>query len=83
MGRFADEPLLSLSGQCLKQVNQLQLAPTGLVIAFDYEIVCQRAANDEELQLSVHTLKPNVSKTMRPESGLYHKRKLAELRKII
>ena len=31
----------------LKASEPVAASPNGLVIAFDYEIVCQRAANDE------------------------------------
>ncbi|MEI5993248.1 DNA polymerase III subunit gamma/tau [Candidatus Enterococcus mansonii] len=38
----------------LKASEPVAAGPKGLVIAFDYEIVCGRAMDDEELQLAVH-----------------------------
>lgn len=38
----------------LKASEPVAAGPNGLVIAFDYEIVCGRAMDDEELQLAVH-----------------------------
>lgn len=38
----------------LKASEPVAASPTGVVIAFDYEIVCGRAMDDEELQLAVH-----------------------------
>ncbi len=52
-----DDLLMSLSvtqRAMLKASEPVAAGPNGLVIAFDYEIVCQRAANDEELQLAIH-----------------------------
>ena len=52
-----DDLLMSLSvtqRAMLKASEPVAASPNGLVIAFDYEIVCQRAANDEELKLSIH-----------------------------
>ncbi|WP_429948960.1 DNA polymerase III, delta' subunit [Enterococcus sp. AZ170] len=38
----------------LKASEPVAAGPNGLVIAFDYEIVCGRAMDDEELQLAIH-----------------------------
>lgn len=38
----------------LKASEPVAAGPNGLVLSFDYEIVGQRAANDEELQLGIH-----------------------------
>jgi DNA polymerase-3 subunit gamma/tau len=38
----------------LKASEPVAAGPKGLVIAFEYEIVCGRAMEDEELQLAVH-----------------------------
>ena len=38
----------------LKASEPVAASPLGVVIAFDYEIVCGRAMDDEELQLAVH-----------------------------
>ncbi|MGX7244906.1 DNA polymerase III subunit gamma/tau [Enterococcus quebecensis] len=38
----------------LKASEPVAAGPNGLVIAFDYEIVCGRAMDDDELQLAVH-----------------------------
>lgn len=38
----------------LKASEPVAAGPNGLVIAFEYEIVCGRAMEDEEMQLAVH-----------------------------
>lgn len=38
----------------LKASEPVAAGPNGLVIAFEYEIVCGRAMDDEEIQLAVH-----------------------------
>ncbi|PZL75544.1 DNA polymerase III subunit gamma/tau [Enterococcus plantarum] len=38
----------------LKASEPVAASPNGLVIAFEYEIVCGRAMEDEEMQLAVH-----------------------------
>ena len=38
----------------LKASEPVAASPSGVVIAFDYEIVCGRAMDDEELQVAVH-----------------------------
>lgn len=46
---------LSVTQRAMLRASEPKAASNdGLVIAFDYEIVCQRAANDSELQLSIH-----------------------------
>lgn len=37
----------------LKASDIVAASPSGIVLAFDYEIVCQRAADDEELQAGI------------------------------
>ena len=51
----------------LKASEPVAAGPNGLVIAFDYEIVCQRAANDEELQLAIHNQLSRMIKDYAPE----------------
>ncbi|OTP09643.1 DNA polymerase III gamma and tau [Enterococcus sp. 10A9_DIV0425] len=65
-----EDLLLSLSvtqRAMLKASEPVAAGPTGLVIAFDYEIVCQRAANDEELQLAIHNQMSRMIKDYAPE----------------
>ncbi len=65
-----EDLLMSLSvtqRAMLKASKPVAAGPTGLVIAFDYEIVCQRAANDEELQLSVHNNLSRMIKDYAPD----------------
>lgn len=38
----------------LKASEPVAAGPTGLVVAFDYEIVCGRAMDDQEMQLALH-----------------------------
>lgn len=46
---------LSVTQRAMLRASEPKAASSkGLVIAFDYEIVCQRAANDQELQLMIH-----------------------------
>ena len=66
-----DDLLMSLSvtqRAMLKASEPVAASPTGLVIAFDYEIVCQRAANDEELQLAIHNNLSRMIKDYAPDS---------------
>lgn len=66
-----DDLLMSLSvtqRAMLKASEPVAASPTGLVIAFDYEIVCQRAANDEELQLTIHNNLSRMIKEYAPDS---------------
>ena len=51
------------------------------MIAFDYEIVCQRAANDEELQLSVHNNLSRMIKDYAPDPVYITRESWPELRK--
>ncbi|WP_019722634.1 DNA polymerase III subunit gamma/tau [Enterococcus mundtii] len=65
-----DDLLMSLSvtqRAMLKASEPVAAGPNGLVIAFDYEIVCQRAANDEELQLAIHNQLSRMIKDYAPE----------------
>ncbi|MEY8444982.1 DNA polymerase III subunit gamma/tau [Enterococcus ratti] len=66
-----DDLLMSLSvtqRAMLKASEPVAASPAGLVIAFDYEIVCQRATNDEELQLSIHNNLSRLIKDYTPDS---------------
>jgi len=46
---------LSATQKAMLRTSEPKAAsPKGLVIAFDYEIICQRAANDEAFVLAVH-----------------------------
>lgn len=66
-----DDLLMSLSvtqRAMLKASEPVAASPNGLVIAFDYEIVCQRAANDEELQLAIHNNLSRMIKDYAPDS---------------
>ena len=65
----------------LKASVPVAAGPTGLVIAFDYEIVCQRAANDEELQLSVHNNLSRMIKDYAPDPVYITRESWPELRK--
>ena len=65
----------------LKASEPVAAGPTGLVIAFDYEIVCQRAANDEELQLSVHNNLSRMIKDYAPDPVYITRESWPELRK--
>jgi DNA polymerase-3 subunit gamma/tau len=52
-----DDLLMSLSvtQRAMLHASEAKAASaSGVVIAFDYEIVCQRAANDQDLQLMLH-----------------------------
>lgn len=52
-----DDLLMSLSvtQRAMLHASEAKAASaSGVVIAFDYEIVCQRAANDQDLQLTLH-----------------------------
>ena len=51
------------------------------MIAFDYEIVCQRAANDEELQLSVHNNLSRMIKDYAPDPVYITRESWPELRR--
>lgn len=65
-----DDLLMSLSvtqRAMLKASEPVAASPNGLVIAFDYEIVCQRAANDEELKLSIHNNLSRMIQDYAPE----------------
>ena len=56
-GTFWDDLLMSLSvtQRAMLHASEAKAASaSGVVIAFDYEIVCQRAANDQDLQLTLH-----------------------------
>ena len=47
--------LLSVTQRAmLKACEPVAASETGLVIAFDYDILCQKASNDEELQQAVY-----------------------------
>ncbi|MBF8807460.1 MAG: DNA polymerase III subunit gamma/tau [Enterococcus lacertideformus] len=66
-----DDLLMSLSitqRAMLKASEPVAASPTGLVIAFDYEIVCQRAVNDDELQLTIHNNLSRMIKNYAPDS---------------
>lgn len=65
----------------LKASEPVAAGPTGLVIAFDYEIVCQRAANDEELQLSVHNNLSRMIKDYAPDPVYITRESWPELRR--
>jgi len=46
---------LTITQKAILRASEPKAAsPTGLVIAFDYEIICQKAANDPEFGLAVH-----------------------------
>ncbi len=65
-----DDLLMSLSvtqRAMLKASEPVAASPNGLVVAFDYEIVCQRAANDEELKLSIHNNLSRMIQDYAPE----------------
>ena len=64
----------------LKASEPVAAGPTGLVIAFDYEIVCQRAANDEELQL-VHNNLSRMIKDYAPDPVYITRESWPELRR--
>lgn len=65
----------------LKASDPVAAGPTGLVIAFDYEIICQRAANDEELMLAVHNYLSQVIKDYTPDLVYITREVWPELRK--
>lgn len=47
--------LLSVTQRAmLKASEPVAASPKGLVVVFDYEIVCSRAADDQDMQLAVH-----------------------------
>ncbi|WP_122645391.1 DNA polymerase III subunit gamma/tau [Enterococcus mediterraneensis] len=57
-----EDLLMSLSvtqRAVLRSSEPKAASPNGLVIAFDYEIVCQKAAGDQELELAIHN---NISR---------------------
>ncbi|WP_165003008.1 MULTISPECIES: DNA polymerase III subunit gamma/tau [unclassified Enterococcus] len=79
-----DDLLMSLSvtqRAMLKASEPVAAGPTGLVIAFDYEIVCQRAANDEDLKLSVHNNLSQMIKDYAPEPVYITRESWPEIRK--
>ena len=45
----------------LKASEPVAASPKGIVVAFDYEIVCARATDDEEMQLAFNN---NLSRLM-------------------
>ncbi|MHC5269772.1 DNA polymerase III subunit gamma/tau [Enterococcus sp. LJL98] len=69
--KFAWEELLGLlpvtHKAMLRSSEPKAASPEGLVIAFEYEIICQRAANDTELALSIHNHLSNLIQNYAPE----------------
>jgi DNA polymerase-3 subunit gamma/tau len=79
-----DDLLMSLSvtqRAMLKASEPVAAGPTGLVISFDYEIVCQRAANDEELKLALHNNLSRMIRDYAPDPVCITQESWPELRK--
>lgn len=65
----------------LKSSEVKAASPEGLVIAFEYEIICQRAANDEELKLMIHNQLSRLIPDYAPEVVFIPKDAWGSLRK--
>ncbi|MFV0559864.1 MAG: DNA polymerase III subunit gamma/tau [Enterococcus sp.] len=65
----------------LKSSEPIAAGPTGIVLSFEYEIVCQRAANDEELHLAVSNNLSRMIPNYSPEMVCVPKEVWPELRK--
>lgn len=73
---------LSVTHKAMLRSSQPKAAsPNGLVIAFDYEIICQRAANDEELSLGIHNHLSNIIQDYAPKVVFIPQENWGELRK--
>ncbi|NLM67214.1 MAG: DNA polymerase III subunit gamma/tau, partial [Enterococcus sp.] len=64
----------------LKSSEVKAASPDGIVIAFEYEIICQRAANDEELKLMVHNQFSRLITDYAPEVVFIPKENWGQLR---
>src|SRR5699024_10954918 len=73
---------LSVNHKAMLRSSQPKAAsPNGLVIAFDYEIICQRAANDEELSLGIHNHLSNIIQDYAQKVVIIHAENWGELGK--
>lgn len=66
-----DDLLMSLSvtQRAMLHASEAKAASeTGVVIAFDYEILCQRASNDPEFQLMIHNQISRMVKDYAPQA---------------
>lgn len=73
---------LSVTHKAMLRSSEPKAAsPSGLVIAFDYEIICQRAANDEELSLGIHNHLSNLIQDYAPKVVFIPQENWGELRK--
>jgi DNA polymerase-3 subunit gamma/tau len=64
----------------LKASEPVAAGPKGLVVAFDYEIVCGRAMEDEELQLALHNNLSRLVSDYAPEMVCITKESWPKLR---
>lgn len=82
--KFAWEELLGLlpvtHKAMLRSSEPKAASPSGLIIAFEYEIICQRAANDEALSLSLHNHLSNLIQDYAPDVVFIPKENWGELR---
>ncbi|ASZ08046.1 DNA polymerase III subunit gamma/tau [Enterococcus thailandicus] len=79
-----DDLLMSLSvtqRAMLKASEPVAAGPKSMVIAFDYEIVCQRATNDDELQLAIHNNLSRMIHDYAPDTVYITRESWPELRK--
>lgn len=73
---------LSVTHKAMLRSSEPKAAsPSGLVIAFDYEIICQRAANDEALSLGIHNHLSNLIQDYAPKVVFIPQENWGELRK--
>lgn len=82
--KFAWEELLGFlpatHKAMLRSSEPKAASPNGLIIAFEYEIICQRAANDDALSLSLHNHLSNLIQDYAPEIVFIPKENWGELR---
>ena len=78
-----DDLLMSLSvtqRAMLHSSEAKAASESGVVIAFDYEILCQRASNDQEFQLMIHNQLSRMIKDYAPQAVFITKESWPALR---
>ena len=78
-----DDLLMSLSvtqSDMLQSSEANAASESGVVIAFDYEILCQRASNDQEFQLMIHNQLSRMIKDYAPQAVFITKESWPTLR---
>jgi len=78
-----DDLLMSLSvtqRAMLHSSEAKAASKSGVVIAFDYEILCQRASNDQEFQLMIHNQLSRMIKDYAPQAVFITKESWPALR---